>query len=111
MASLSFGTAARIAMRELKASRGKFAFVLLSVAIGVAALTGVRGFSAAFRAMLTLRARSIMAGDLGARMNAEPTPVERAGLQKIASEGNDETTVTELTSMASSPTSLDPLLV
>lgn len=111
MATLSYATAGRIATRELRASRGKFAFVLLSVAIGVAALTGVRGFSAAFRSMLTLRARSIMAGDLSARMNAEPTPAEREGLEKVAAEGNDATTVIELTSMASSPTSLDPLLV
>ena len=38
-------TAARIAWRELRASRAKFVFVLLSVAIGVAALTGVPGKS------------------------------------------------------------------
>src|SRR6201992_1087027 len=83
MAALSYGTAARIATRELHSSRGKFTFVILSVAIGVAALTGVRGFSASFRSMLTLRARSIMAGDLSARMAQQPTPVEQAGLDKI----------------------------
>lgn len=111
MASLSYATAARIATRELHSSRGKFTFVILSVAIGVAALTGVRGFSASFRSMLTLRARSIMAGDLSARSTQQPTPVEQAGLDKITAEGNDSTQVTELNSMASSPTSLDPLLV
>ena len=47
MAALSLATTARIATRELRSSKGKFAFVVLSVAIGVAALTGVRGFSAA----------------------------------------------------------------
>ncbi|MEO7029727.1 MAG: FtsX-like permease family protein, partial [Acidobacteriaceae bacterium] len=111
MASLSYSTAARIATRELHSSRGKFTFVILSVAIGVAALTGVRGFSASFRSMLTLRARSIMAGDLSARSTQQPTPAEQAALDKIAGEGNDSTQVTELNSMASSPTSLDPLLV
>ena len=45
---LSWSTAARIAWRELHASMGKFMFVVLSVAIGVAALTGVRGLSEAF---------------------------------------------------------------
>ena len=76
MASLSYATAARIATRELQSSRGKFTFVMLSVAIGVAALTGVRGFSASFRSMLTLQARSIMAGDLSARTSQQATPDE-----------------------------------
>ena len=74
MASLTYTTAARIATRELHSSRGKFTFVILSVAIGVAALTGVRGFSASFRTMLSLRARSIMAGDLSAKTTQQPTP-------------------------------------
>jgi len=111
MASLSYRTAARIASRELRSSLGKFAFVVLSVAIGVAALTGVRGFSASFRSMLTLRARSIMAGDLAAKDSQQPTPKEQEGLDKIAAEGIDSTQVIELNSMASSPTTLDPLLV
>ena len=76
MAGLSYRTAARIAIRELHSSRGKFTFVILSVAIGVAALTGVRGFSASFRTMLSLRARSIMAGDLAARTTQQPTPAQ-----------------------------------
>jgi putative ABC transport system permease protein len=111
MPSLSLATASRIAARELRSSRGKFAFVLLSVAIGVAALTGVRGFSASFRNALLLRARSIMAADLAARMNQEPTPDQQAALDKIAAQGVSETFVTELLSMASSTHSLDPLLV
>jgi len=111
MASLSYRTAARIATRELRSSMGKFAFVVLSVAIGVAALTGVRGFSASFRSMLTLRARSIMAGDLAAKDSQQPTPKEQEGLDKIAAEGIDSTQVIELNSMASSSTTLDPLLV
>ena len=36
--ALGWGTAAKIAWRELRASRAKFLFVILSVAIGVAAL-------------------------------------------------------------------------
>ncbi len=61
---LAWSSAAKIASREMRHSRGKFLFVILSVAIGVAALTGVRGFSASFRFSLLDRARSIMAGDL-----------------------------------------------
>ena len=112
MARLSFGTAARIASRELRSSRAKFAFVVLSVAIGVGALTGVRGFSAAFRSMLLVRARSIMAADLAARSNLEMTPAENAGIARFTEDEHAQVTpVTELLSMASASTSLDPLLV
>jgi putative ABC transport system permease protein len=109
MGSLSWPTASRIATRELRSSPGKFAFVLLSVAVGVAALTGVRGFSAAFRSMLLLRARSIMAADLAARMSEPPTQAEQAAIDKLP--GLEQTEVTEMLSMASSTTSMDPLLV
>ena len=111
MASLSYRSAARIAAREVRSSPGKFLFVLLSVAIGVAALTGVRGFSASFRTTLLLRARSIMAGDLSARTFQQLTPDERRRVDSILSTGVQSTTVTEMLSMASSPTSPDPLLV
>jgi putative ABC transport system permease protein len=111
MASLSYVTAARIATRELRSSRGKFAFVILSVAIGVAALTGVRGFSSAFRSTLLLRARSIMAADISARTTTPLTLSELTALDNLRSNGTDESPVTETLSMASSVTSLDPLLV
>src|SRR5579875_1302117 len=112
MPRLSLATAARIAVRELRSSRGKFAFVVLSVAVGVAALTGVRGFSSSFRAMLLVRARSIMAADLAARSNQELTAAETASLARFSTEQHAQTTpVTEMLSMASSSTSLDPLLV
>ena len=111
MASLSYASAAKIAVREMRSSRGKFFFVVLSVAIGVAALTGVRGFSASFRGSLLNRARSIMAADLSARMFQQPTPEQQKGLDAIAAEGVEMTPVTELLSMASSPKTLDPLLV
>ncbi|HEV2709429.1 MAG TPA: FtsX-like permease family protein [Edaphobacter sp.] len=111
MAGLSYRSAARIAAREMRSSRGKFFFVVLSVAIGVAALTGVRGFSSSFRATLLTRARSIMAADVSARMFEQPTPEEQKGLDEIAASGVEITTVTELLSMASSAKMLDPLLV
>jgi putative ABC transport system permease protein len=111
MASLSYASAARIAAREMRSSRGKFLFVLLSVAIGVAALTGVRGFSASFRVTLLDRARSIMAADLSARTGEQLTPDEQRSIDSIRATGVQTTTVVEMLSMASSPTSPDPLLV
>ena len=112
MPALSFRTTARIALRELRSSSGKFAFVVLSVAIGVGALTGVRGFSAAFRSMLLLRARTIMAADLSVHTNQALTGAQTARLDSLAkSSGAQQTPVTEVLSMASAATSLDPLLV
>ncbi len=111
MPALTFRSAARIAIRELRSSRAKFLFVILSVAIGVAALTGVRGFSASFRSTLLLRARAIMAADLSARMFQQPTPDEQHGLDGITATGTRVTPVTELLSMASSPRTFEPLLV
>ena len=81
------------------------------MAIGVAALTGVRGFSASFRSTLLTRARSIMAADLSARMFQQPTADEQRGLDEVSAKGVEITPVTELLSMASSPKTLDPLLV
>ena len=75
MASLSYSSAAKIAVREMHSSRGKFLFVVLSVAIGVAALTGVRGFSSSFRAALLNRARS----DYGCRSLGPDVPAADAG--------------------------------
>ena len=85
--ALPWNSAARIAWRELGASRTKFLFVLLSVAIGVAALTGVRGFSESFQRALLQQARSIMAGDLSARMFQQPTEQQQEGLKEIVASG------------------------
>src|SRR5579862_9216412 len=97
---LSFRTAARIAWRETRASLTKFIFVVLAVAAGVGALTGVRGFSDSFRDTLTREARTVMAADLTARqfllLNADQT----ATLDELQQRGVDRTWITETVSMA-----------
>lgn len=110
--ALGWSTAAMIAWRELHASQAKFVFVVLSVAIGVAALTGVRGFSESFQKALLNQARSIMAADLSARMFRIITPQENAKLDALAaSKGIQRTWVTETVSMASRQGDPVPLLV
>lgn len=111
MAALRWETAWRIAWRELRSSRGKFLFVVLSVAIGVAALTGVRGFAASFRQTLSLRARSILAADLSARMFQQPSAKEQAELNALEQDGIVSTPVTEMAAMATQAGKFDPLLV
>jgi putative ABC transport system permease protein len=111
--ALGWKRASAIAWRDLKSAPGKFAFVVLSVAVGVAALVGVRGFSESFRTTLMTESRSLMAGDLSARIFHEPSADE---LKKIATleqgiAGSQSTWVTETVSMASVPPDPVPLLV
>src|SRR3974390_1511770 len=111
--ALSWKRAAAIAWRDLKSAPGKFAFVVLSVAVGVAALVGVRGFSESFRRTLMLEARSLMAGDLSARIFHQPTGEETKKLTEVEKglPGSDLTWVVETISMASVPQDPVPLLV
>jgi putative ABC transport system permease protein len=109
--ALSWKRAAAIGWRDLKSSPGKFAFVVLSVAVGVAALVGVRGFSESFRRTLSTEARSLMAGDLMARIFRQPSADENVKLAQIEQQGVRQTWVTETVSMASVPPDPVPLLV
>jgi putative ABC transport system permease protein len=111
--ALSWKRASAIAWRDLKSAPGKFAFVVLSVAVGVAALVGVRGFSESFRATLMREARSLMAGDLSARIFRQPTADESQKLSNLEKgiPGTDLTWVTETISMASVPPDPVPILV
>ncbi len=107
--SLGWGSALRIAWREFQAAPAKFLFVIVSVAIGVAALTGVRGFTDSFQKTLLGQARTIMAADVSARMFRQPSTKETEQLNALT--GVERTQVTELVSMASTPGDPIPLLV
>jgi putative ABC transport system permease protein len=101
----------------LKSAPGKFGFVVLSVAVGVAALVGVRGLSDSFRRTLSGESRSLMAGDLSARVFHFPTADDNnrvaSALKQSGSgaSGTRTTWVTETVSMASVPPDPVPLLV
>src|SRR5215471_19468446 len=111
MNQLPWRTATRIAWREMRASRTKFLFVVLAVAVGVGSLTGVRGFSRSFRRMLLREARTLMAGDMTIRVFALPSPEQQATLDQLAARGVRRTWITETVTMASSATTPDPLLI
>jgi putative ABC transport system permease protein len=101
---LPFRTAARIAWRETRSSLVKFLFVVLGVAAGVGALSGVRGFSQSFESTLTHEARTIMAADLTARQFVVPNAAQTAQLDSLAARGVERTIVTETVSMAAATT-------
>src|SRR5207237_121364 len=100
-----------IAWREMRASRAKFLFVVLAVAIGVGSLTGVRSFSRSFRHMLLSEARNLMAGDMTVRIFALPSAEQNVVLEALAARGVRRTWITETVTMASSAATPDPLLI
>ncbi len=106
-----FQTFAKIAWRESRASATKFAFVVLAVALGVASLTGVRGFSRAFQAVLLREARTLMAADLSVRVFALPSERQTAEMRDLEAMGVRRTWLTETITMASDVKSGTPLLV
>jgi putative ABC transport system permease protein len=112
--ALSWERAAAIGWRDLKSAPGKFGFVVLSVAVGVAALVGVRGLSDSFRQTLSTEARSLLAGDLSARLDRAPSTDELNRIAAIEAQSGGairSTWVTETVSMASVSTAPVPLLV
>src|SRR5450755_4242807 len=96
------GTASRIAWRELRAARGKFLFVIFAVAVGVAALSGVKGFGSAFKGMLLRNAKQLIAADLQAQVYQQPPPEEMERMEALSKRYGVMTRVTELESMAAS---------
>lgn len=108
---LPLRTAWRIAWRETRSSMVKFLFVVLGVAAGVGALSGVRGFSESFESTLSSEARTVMAADLTARQFVAADPAQTAQLDALAARGVDRTLITETVSMASSPQQSTPVLV
>lgn len=103
--------AGRIAFREARSASGKFLFVVLAVATGVGALTGVRGFSRAFETMLLRNARTLMAADLTVRVFGDPNPEQQVILDGYVKRGAARTRITETVSMMSSGAVPDPVLV
>src|SRR5439155_3582372 len=107
----SWSTALKIARRKARSARTKFLFVILAVAAGVGSLTGVRGFSDAFRGMLLRDARTLMAADLTARLFALPSSDQMAAIRGLESRGVQWTWVTETVTMVCSAAVPEPVLI
>jgi putative ABC transport system permease protein len=105
------GTAARIAWRELKATPSRFIFVVLAVAVGVGALSGVKGFGSAFRSMLFRNAKQLTASDVTAQVWGLPTDDQLRRLRRIGRRAGALTWVTETISMAARPGNPTPQMV
>ena len=77
----------KIAWRDARSAPAKFLFVILAVAVGVGALTGVRSFSRAFHNLLLRQARTLMAGDISLRVFGQPTAAQTAALDGLERRG------------------------
>lgn len=104
-------TASKIAWRDLRAAPAKFFFVILSVAVGVSALSGVKGFGYAFQGMLLRNAKQLLAADVQAQTWNDPSDEQVARIEKIGSDYGTLTRVTETVSMARSDTQPVPQMV
>ncbi len=105
------GTSAKIAWRELRSAPSKFLFVVLAVAVGVGALSGVKGFGLAFKSMLLRNAKQLIAADLQAQTWAGPTDEQVRKVTEIGKRAGTFTQVTETVSMAGSANSRVPQMV
>src|SRR5437763_4987605 len=92
--SVFFRTASKIAWRELHAAPAKFFFVILAVAVGVGALSGVKGFGYAFKGMLLRNAKQLIAGDVQAQTWNLPTSEQIDQIKRIAKQYGTLTRVT-----------------
>jgi putative ABC transport system permease protein len=105
------GTAAKIAWRELRASPAKFLFVIVAVAVGVGALSGVKGFGSAFKGMLLRNAKQLIAADLQAQTYQNPSPEAVQEIERIGERNGQVTRVTETISMAAAGHNRVPQMV
>ncbi len=100
-------TAARIAWRDLGASRGQAAFILAAMAVSIAGVGGVHSAARVARASLQRDARAWLGGD-AAVDTGEPIGDEQvAALDRRRASGVDYTLVTWVLSMAASDQSPD----
>ncbi len=106
-----YRTATKMAVRELRATPGKFAFVVMAVAVGVAALSGVKGFGYGFRGMLLHNAKQLIAADVQAQIWDDPTAQQERQMAALGSLHGALTRVTETVSMAGAATQRFPQMV
>lgn len=101
----------RMAWREVKAARRRSLFFLISIAIGVAGLVGVKGFSASLHTALLQEARTLMAADMQVRMNHVANGEQESKLDDLRRRGARVSYIREMVSMALAPSTGETVLV
>src|SRR4029450_7676341 len=88
--------------RETRAAAGKFAFLVVAIALGTGALTAVTGFNASVRRTLSREARSLLAAGMSVPLPLRAPKADLDTLKALETEGIVTTRVTETVSMATS---------
>jgi putative ABC transport system permease protein len=100
----------RMAWRETRPALRRFLFMMASVAVGVGALTGIKGFSQALDHAMGRSAKDLIAADLAVRMSTAPKAEEMKALQSLVNRGAVLTQVTETLSMIAPLAGSRPIL-
>jgi len=91
----------RLAWRETRPVWRRFLFLIFAVALGVGALTGLKGFSRALEQSISRSSRDLIASDMVVRLNVPVSPEELGVLESLTFQGADLTRTTETLSMVS----------
>jgi putative ABC transport system permease protein len=100
----------RLAWRETRPVWKRFLFLILAVALGVGALTGLKGFSRALERSIKASSRDLIASDMVVRMNTPVSPEDFAVLESLEKQGAEMTRTTETLSMVSAGGGADTIL-
>ena len=100
----------RMAWRETRPAMKRFAFLIAAIALGVRALTGLKGFSRSLEVSISRSARDLIAADLAARMNVPVQADELRIMESLVMTGAELTRTTEMLSMVSSGDHAPPVL-
>ena len=98
---MSLGFYVRALARESRGSRGRLAFFIACLAVGVAAVVAVAGLSASLRDGIRREARQLMAADLAVRGNQPLPPEVLAAITDLP--GARRTDVKETVTVAAAP--------
>lgn len=100
----------RMAWRETRPAMKRFVFLIAAIALGVGALTGLKGFSRSLEVSIARSARDLIAADLAARMNVPVQPDELRIMESLVLTGAELTRTTETLSMVSAGDHAPPIL-
>jgi len=100
----------RLAWRETRPARKRFLVLMFAVALGVAVLTGLKGFSRALDNSIAKSSRDLIASDMAVRMNLPVSDRELEVLESLTREGAELTRTTETLSMVSAGESRNTVL-
>ena len=92
----------RMAWREIRSAYKRFLFLVVAIALGVGALTGLKGFSKALNRSISKSARDLVAADLAVRFSTPATRKEIDTLESLTARGAEISRTTETLSMVSS---------